>query len=289
MEYVGALVDGVLIGCLFAGVAVGLSLIFGISNLLNLAHGAFIVLGAYLAYALQQGLGIHPFLALPLVGCVGFGLGWLIYRAGGLARIARGPLLMVIVFTFALDLIIVNLITMRYSGTGRSLDLPQFMYGSWEIAGVIVPTSRVLVAIAAIAIVVLINVFIKRTKIGRAIRATRLDREMASLNGVSVTATYAIAFGIGSAAAAVAGVLLAYSYPFQPGIGVEYLIISFAVAIIAGLGRIDGVILGGVFYGVVLSEMSLVLGSGTGRAAAFSLLFVFLLIRPQGMFGSDYY
>ena len=123
--YLGAIVDGILLGGLFAGVAVGLSLVFGIANLLNLAHGAFIVLGAYTALALQQALGLHIFVAAPIAAAIAFMIGWSIYRWGGLARIMQAPILMVIVFTFGLDLVIVHGIAFalrsakpKHSGTG---------------------------------------------------------------------------------------------------------------------------------------------------------------------------
>lgn len=289
MIYVGALVDGLLLGGMFAGVAVGLSLVFGIANLLNVAHGAFIVFGAYLVYALQSWAGLSLFIAVPAAMLASFALGWGIFRWGGLAHISYGPLLMVIVFTFGLHLVMVNAISYFYGAQPRNIQLPRAIFDVWFLGDIIIPVNRVAAAAGGIALTIAMHAILRYTKLGRAIRATRQDREMASANGVDVINIYAVTLGLGCAAAAFAGFLISLGSPIFPEMGMNYLVIAFAVAIIAGFGRIDSVILGGLLYGAVLSVMQVWLSPGLGTAVAFGLLFLLLLIRPQGLFGSQYY
>ena len=154
---------------------------------------------------------------------------------------------------------------------------------------VIVPASRLYTAIAGVLLAFGVDWILRYTKLGRAIRATRQDREMAGLNGVDVGKVYAATVGIGAATAAVAGVLIALGQPITTDISIHYLLIAFAVAIIGGFGRIDAVVIGGILYGILLSVAQLWLGEGLGNAAALGLLFALLLVRPQGLVGSQYY
>lgn len=292
MAYVNAVVNGLLVGGLFAGVGVGLSLIFGICNLLNLAHGAFIVVGAYGAFFLQDSVGITPLFGVVIVALAAYALGVAVYRYGGLSRAAHSAQsspLSVVVFTFGVSLVIVNLVAYHYGGGGRSLDLPGFLGTTWTIGDVVISVSQLVVAVLALAMVAAVDVLIKRTKFGRGIRATRQDAEMASANGVDVPKAYARTFGLGCAATAVAGILITFTQPFGGGMDIHFLLIAFAVVLIGGLGRVDAVVAGGVVYGVLLSVLSVWLGSTYGMAATFALLLVLLLVRPQGILGSEYY
>lgn len=289
MIYFEAAVHGLLLGGLFAAVALGLSLIFGIMNILNLAHGAFIAVGAYVVYVSQTTLGIHPLLSLPLGVLVGFVAGYLIYRWGGTARVARGPVFMVVVYTFGLELIVVNSLAYRYETTSRIVNMPSFMQQTWSILGMRIPAARLYVAIAAVLVTLLINWWIQHTKSGRSVRAVRQDREMAAMNGVDILNTYALTFGIGTAVTALAGVLVSYTAPISPQTGVDYLVAAFAVAIIGGLGNINSIIPAGFLYGVAINVTSVAFGAGIGASITFLLLLIVLLIRPQGLFGSEYY
>jgi branched-chain amino acid transport system permease protein len=287
--YLGAVVDGMLLGALFAGVGVGLSLVFGIANILNLAHGAFVVIGAYAVLALQQRLGLNLFLAVPLAVAFAFALGWAVYLWGGLARIIEGPMLMVVVFTFGLDLLLVHGAAFFYGAQSQAISVPSPLQSVWVLGDVIVPANRLVAGLAGVLLALGVDWILRFTKLGRAIRATRQDRDMARLNGVDVSYIYAATLGIGAATAALSGFLIAIGQPISPDMSTHYLVIAFAVAIIGGFGRLDAVIVGGVVYGIVLSVMQVWLGEGTGNAAALAFLFAVLLVRPQGLFGSKYY
>lgn len=289
MIFLEAVIQGILLGGLYAAIALGLSLIFGIMNILNLAHGAFIVLGAYTAYVLQVTFGLNALASLPVAAVVGFVLGWLIYRWGGLVRLAQGPAFMAVVFTFGLDLVIVNTLANRFETTLRTINTPEFMQQTWQVFGAYITASRLYVAMAAVLLTLLLNWWIQSTRTGRAIRAVRQDREIAALNGVDVVSTYALTFGVGTSVAAISGVFVAFTAPISPETGVSYLVGAFAVAIIGGLGNIRSVIFAGVLYGVTINVSSVAFGAGVGAAIAFALLLVVLLVKPQGLFGSAYY
>lgn len=289
MLYVDAIVQGVLLGLLFAAVALGLSLIFGIMNILNLAHGAFMVFGAYVVYAMQVSFGINPLLALPVAAVLGFIGGWALYRWGGIARVARGPVFMVVVYTFGLDLIIVNALAYRYETTYRIIETPAFLRDTWQVLGIRVPAGRVYVAVLAVALILFVNWWIRNTTSGRSVRAVRQDRDIAAMNGVNVTNTYALTFAIGMAVTALSGVFVSYIAPISTQTGIDYLVAAFAVAIIGGLGNIASIIPAGLLYGIAINVTSVIFGAGIGAALTFLLLFVVLLVRPQGLFGSEYY
>jgi branched-chain amino acid transport system permease protein len=287
--YVAAIVDGILLGGMFAGVAVGLSLVFGIANLLNLAHGAFIMLGAYIVLTLQRRLGIDIFLAVPIAMAIAFMVGWAVYRWGGLSRLMNAPVLMIIVFTFGLDLVLVHGTGMIFGTQSQGLSIPDFMNQVWVWGDVILPASRVYAGLAGVVLAVGVDWFLRFTRLGRAIRATRQDRQMAGLNGVDIGMVYALTIGLGAATAALAGFLIGIGQPITPDMSIHYLIIAFAVAIIGGFGRVDAVVVGGIVYGVLLSVMQVWLGEGLGNAAALAVLFIVLLVRPQGLLGSQFY
>lgn len=286
---VDALVHGVLLGGVYAAVALGLSLIFGVMNILNLAHGGFIVLGSYGIWVLQVYLGIDPLIAVLVTAVAAFGLGYALYRWGGVWHVSKGPVFMAIVLTFGFNLIMVSGIEFLFSNDSQNIEVNRFLEKEIVLFGARFSLAQLLIAVVSLLITLSVHRWIMHTKTGRAIRAVRQNLEVAALNGVNVRQTNAIAFAVGTALAALAGAFLAFIGPFSPHIGESYLTTAFAVAIIGGLGNIQSVIAAGFLYGIVLDVSSYLFGTVYGAVITLFILLVILLIRPQGLFGTEYY
>ena len=277
-------VNAVLLSGILALVALGFSLVWGIMNIVNLAHGAFIVLGAYVTFFMHELLHVDPFISIPASMLVLFTLGWGIQR-GLVNQVIKAPLLATFLLTFGLELVIVNLInfffkadlrsvTTGYSGTGFTLGSVRIPYIRLGALGV----SLVLVAALAW--------YLKRTRTGRAIRATGMDLDAARLTGVKVAAVYASTFAIGAGMAGAAGSLLSMIVPFDPNLGGTYTQRAFAICVLGGLGNVANVVIGAAIYAFVDVFVGARLPS-LSRAVTFAILVILLVLRPQGIAGKS--
>ncbi len=275
--------NAIVLGCLYAAIAAGFSLVWGVLNVINLMHGSFIVLGSYLAWLAYNSLGLSPWYALiaaaPLFFAMGYGL-----QRGLLNRVIAAPVLVTLTMTFGIDLILGNSMIKVFTADFRKLILDPPL-GVWELGRLVMPVDRVLVMVLALALTGLLYLLLRHTRVGRAIIAVRLDRDAARLMGVNVNAVYAYAFGLGAAMAGCAGVLLAMIFPISPLTSGSYLGKAFAVCVLGGLGSVPGAVAGGLFLGLLESFGSLALGPEHGTALSFAVLIVFLLVRPQGLLG----
>lgn len=201
------LIIALVLGCLYACIAIGFSLVWGVLNVINLIHGSFIVLGAYLAWGLYQSLHVSPWYAIVIAAPLFFCLGYIIQRVV-LNRVITAPVLVTLTLTFGLDLILNNAMIYFFKADYRKLTLSPPM-GSVSLFGVVVPVDRLLATAFALALTGILYLILRRLKVGRAIVAVRLDRDAAVLMGVNVKSIYAIAFGLGAALAGCAGVLMA--------------------------------------------------------------------------------
>ncbi|HTJ25164.1 MAG TPA: branched-chain amino acid ABC transporter permease [Candidatus Limnocylindria bacterium] len=286
------LVNGILAGGILGLVALGFSLVWGIMNIINLAYGAFIMLGAYVTYQLFTSFHLDPFLSIPISFAALFVLGYLLGRYV-INWVARAPVLTTFLLTFGLSLLLVNIallvwtsdtvgVTTAYSGANFTLD------------GVTIPWTKLFTLIAALAITGVMQVWLTRSKMGRAIRATAMDIGAAQLSGVRVAQIYAIVFGLGAGLAGVAGTLLSLSYSINPSMGDPFLIKAFVVCVLGGLGSVEGALVGGLTYGIVESfatQLDVTIGSqhisgsGLQDAVALIVLLVVLIVRPRGIMG----
>jgi branched-chain amino acid transport system permease protein len=279
-------VNALLLSGILALVALGFSLVWGIMNIVNLAHGAFIVLGAYTTYYLHTLVGVDPFLTIPVAMAALFCLGFAIQRVL-INQVVRAPILVTFLLTFGLQILIVNLVnyfckadqrsvTVLYSGTG------------FDIGSVRVPYIRLAALGISIALVGATEWFLRSSRPGRAIRATGMDIDAARLTGVNVATIYALTFAIGAALAGAAGSLLSVIVPFDPNFGNIYLFWAFVISVVGGLGSVSNVLIGAtimafvnVFVGARLPQFS--------NAATFAVLVVLLVLRPQGIAGKKFY
>jgi len=275
------ILNGVVLGVIYALVAAGLTLIFGMLDIPNFAHGAFYALGAYVAYTAMMHAGFPlALLAAPLaVGVVGIVLDALFIR-----KLARAGHTYQILFTLGLVMIVQEAIVLIWGPDPLSVDVPHGLGGGIALGVISFPYYRLfLVAIAAL-LIALVWLVLERTKLGAIIRAGIEDPEMVDAIGYDVQRLFTIVFGIGVALAAIAGALILPLRGGQPAMGNELNAISFVVVVIGGLGSFAGAVVGGILVGLVQSLMTLVFPAAD-EVAIFVAMAVVLLVRPQGLFG----
>ena len=287
MLYAQILLNGLLLGGLYACIAVGFSLVWGVLNVINILHGSFVVLGSYIAYFAYVHLGIHPFLSIFISGAVLFVVGYAV-QMGLINRVIAAPVLTTLVLTFGLDLILNNTMLLAFTADYRSVNLENPL-GRRLIGGLVFPLDRLFAMLLAVALTVLLYFTLGRSKIGRAIVAVRMDPQAAALMGVNVPRIFAITFGIGALMAGAAGSLLSLVFPISPLNGTEFLGIAFVVCVLGGLGSITGAIVGGFALGTIQSFGALWIGPEHGLTIAFLLLLLLLIFRPTGLMGRKGY
>lgn len=277
------LINALVLGCLYACIAIGFSLVWGVLNVINLIHGSFIVLGAYLAWGLYQSLHISPWYALLIAAPVFFVFGYLVQRVI-LNRVITAPVLVTLTLTFGLDLILNNAMIYFFKADYRKLTLTPPM-GSVSLFDVVVPVDRLIATVSALALTGVLYLILRRLRVGRAIVAVRLDRDAATLMGVDVNSIYAIAFGLGAALAGCAGVLMALIFPISPLTSTAYLGKAFVVCVLGGLGSVSGALAGGILLALIEGIGSTLIGPAHATTLSFVLLIIFLIVRPQGLLG----
>jgi branched-chain amino acid transport system permease protein len=275
------ILNGVVLGGLYACVAVGFSLVWGVLNIINLLHGSLIVLGAYLAHLAFTALGLHPFLSLPLVAMLLFAFGYLLQRHV-LNHVMTEPVLVTLVLTFGLDLLLYNALVLSFTATPRRIVLD---LGRIEIADVVLPVDRLAAMLLALALTGLLYCLLRGSRLGRAIVAVRMDRDAAILMGIRPRDVYAVTFGIGALMAGAAGCLIAVVFPFSPGLAETLLGKSFVVCVLGGLGTVPGALAGGLALGLIESVFGVWLGPQNATIIGFAVLLLVLLVRPAGLVG----
>ncbi len=277
------LVNGILVGGIYALVALGFSLVWGIMNIINLAHGAFVMLGAYFAYVLFSNWHIDPFFSVPFGFILLFVLGYCIQRFI-INFVVRAPILTTFLLTFGLSLLIVNAVLWFFHGDTKGITT-QYSGSNFSIGPVTIAWIKLWTLVVAVAITGLMQLFLTTSKTGRAIRAMSMDVDAAQLSGVRVAHLYAIVFGLGAGLAGAAGVLVSLSYSLQPSMGDPFVITGFVVCVLGGLGSVQGALVGGLVYGVLEAFGSQYIGTGLQDAVALVVLLIVLIVRPRGILG----
>jgi branched-chain amino acid transport system permease protein len=288
MQQVGQLVvNGLLLGSIYAIVAAGFALVYGVMNVLNVAHGALIMAGAFATYTITTVFGVEPLLVLPITMILLFGLGYVIQRIL-VERVLDYSIFMVFILTYGLDLLLTNIAFGIWGGTLRSVDSALTGEG-FRILGVHLPYVRLIVLAWTTMAIVGLLIFMSKTRLGLAIKATSLDREAAQLAGIDVRQVYGITFGISAALGGAAGCLLSNIYPVTPFMGVPFLTRAFAVAVLGGLGSVTGALYAGFILAAAEIVGVLVLGGGWADGVAFLVLMLVLVLRPQGLLGKKFF
>jgi len=277
------LINGILLGGLYAVMALGLALVWGVLNIVNLAHGAFIMLGAYVSWHLYTYAHIDPFLGLTITAVVMFCVGYALQR-GILNLVVRAPMFNTLLITFGLEVVLTYLAQLAFSADFRTIN-PPYAGHSIFLGPVVVPMVRLMAFGVAIVLTVAMWLFLLHTRLGRAIRATAQNLVAARLYGVEPRHLYAMTFGIGIALAGAAGGLYGTVSQINPYIGATLTAKSFAISIIGGLDNPLGVIVGGLFLGIIESLTALYIGPTFADVASFGVLVLVLIVRPSGLLG----
>lgn len=278
-------VSAVLLAGLYATMAYGLGLIYGVLRVVNLAHGGVIMAGAYLGWILFDRFEVDPYLAIPVVLVAGFALGVAMYRllVRRLPRgAAGGPASLLLLF--GVWLVLRNVAYLLFTGNDRAIRTA-YSSSSLAILGTHVSLTRLVVLAIGLAIAVGLHLLLHRTLLGRAIRAVAQNADSCTLVGIDVDRIYLVTFGIGSALAGVAGVLLATVFSFNPASGSSELLKSFVVVVLGGLGSVSGVVLAALVVAAAEVFAVLILPSYLTTAVGFLLLVLVLVLRPGGLFG----
>jgi branched-chain amino acid transport system permease protein len=282
-----AVINGILFGAVYATIGIGFSLVWGVMNIINVAHGSFIMIGAYLSYTLYAVLGVDPFLSIPLVMAVLFGLAYVIQKFV-LNRVVRGSVFITLTFTFGLQILIANVCLLIWSADYRSVKLPYSSAG-FQIGGVVVPLVRLGIFVVALVLTGLFYLFIRRTKTGIAINATALNFEGAKTVGIDVFNIYAITFGVSAALAGAAGCLISPIMSVNPFVGGPLVGKAFVISILGGLGSTIGALAGGMVLSLVETVGTVFIPSSYQELLGFSVLVLVLVFRPQGLLGKRFY
>jgi len=280
-----ALVSGLLSGFVFALIAAGLSLIFGVMEIVNFAHGEFLMLSMYLSYFLNASLGWDPLAALPLNAVALFLLGVLVYYAL-IRRVLRAPMLAQIFATFGLGVFLQNLAQFLFRPDFRMVGAT-LATGRIALGGVFVSRPQLVAAVGAVLTTGLLYWLLTRTETGKALLATAEDRQAAALMGIDPDRMFALSWGLGAACVGVAGALLSTFYYVFPQVGGIFALVAFVAVALGGFGSVTGAFLGGIVIGAVESLAGVFVAPAVKNIFVFAIYLVVMLVRPRGLLGKQ--
>lgn len=283
-------VSGILVGSLYGLAALGLSLAFGVLKILNVAHGELIMIGGYAAFFLFTGLGMDPLLSLGAVFAILAIFGLLLYalvfnrivKFDGENRIKNSLLL-----GFGLTLILQTIAVRLFTADDRGI-ITGYSSNAWELLGVRFPVVRVIGLVVAVIAVLGMELFLKKTYWGKALRATSEDWMTAALTGINIRRVYLLAFALSAALAGLTGVLIALGFSVNPSMGLQWTLKALIVVVLAGLGSMRGTLLGGILLGLVEAFSSQLFGGEYREIVGLLIFLLVLSLRPQGLFGERY-
>ncbi len=285
-QFIQAIINGVTIGGFYAAMVLGFSIIWGVMGVINLAHGEFVMLGAYITWVLNKEYGWEPFAALLVVIPIMFIVGYLLQKIL-INRIIERPHLISLLVTFGLSIIIANSVKLQYTATPRTVD--SVTRGFWRIGETVTaPKTRTFVLLSALVIMALLHLFLQYTRLGKSIRAAAQNREAARIVGIEIQSVYALTFAICIAITGAAGMLASPTQPIFPFMGPPLTLKAFAITAMSGLGSIPGALLGGLVLGLIevfIATYVPNIGTNLGIISSFVILVIVLVTRPQGLFG----
>ncbi|ADZ72257.1 branched-chain amino acid ABC transporter permease [Polymorphum gilvum] len=278
-----SLLNGLTTGALYALVALGLTLIYGVLHIINFAHGALLMIGLYAVYFLNARFGIDPYVALLIVPPALFALGYALQR-GIITRAGHGRDENILLVTLGLSIVIENLALFAFRSDTRTVDTP-YSFEIVEVLGAFLPLPKVVAFFGALVTAALLWGLMAKTDLGRAIRALAKERKGAKLVGINTEHVYAMSFGLGVGCLGVAACLLLPSYYVTPQVGHGFVLIAFTIVVLGGMGSFVGALVGGLIIGVVEALGGLFLGESLGQIGIFLIFILVLIFRPTGLLG----
>jgi branched-chain amino acid transport system permease protein len=276
--------NGLTTGAVYALIALGLTLIYGVLHIINFAHGAALMVALYGVYFLHQRLGIDPYLSLPVMVPAMFAAGYVLQRLV-IGRASHGKDENVLLVTLGIAIVLENLALFFFKSDTQTIDTP-YTFSTMNILGATISVPKVVAFAGALVVAGLLLLLITRTDLGRAIRAIAKERQGARLVGIDVDHIFAMSFGIGLACLGAAACFLLPAYYVNPQVGNGFVLIAFTIVVLGGMGSFLGALLGGLIIGVVESIGGLWLGESLGQIGIFLIFIAVLLFRPQGLFGA---
>lgn len=277
------LIEGTFTGMIIALIAMGVSLIWGFMYIVNFAHGEILMLGMFISYYFSVKSGLDPLICLPIAAVVMYCFGIVFYKVL-IKRVMNAPMLSQLLLTYALSIVLVNVAQIAFGSDFKTVP-NQVFTGSFSVGGLIISYSKLVPFIICIATAVILYYILNRTQLGRAIKATALNKDAAALVGINPEKAYMRCVGIATATAGIGGVALSYYFYVYPSVGSVFINFGFVACCIGGMGSIPGAVIGGVLMGI----MDTVVGTYTNAAlkylAVFALFLFVVYKRPKGLFG----
>jgi branched-chain amino acid transport system permease protein len=283
LELIQQLVDSLLIGSVYALVAVGLTLIWGVMNIVNFAHGDFLMIGMFIAFWSYTLLHIDPVFSVPICAAALFILGALIYRFV-VSKVMTGPGLAQVVVTFGVSIFLANMAVMLWTPDFRLIENP-LLSGTWSLRGIQLSIPKFAASLGSVLVTLALLLFLKKSKTGKAILAVEMNRESALLMGINTERINALSFGIGSALVGIAGAFLSMYYYIYPQVGGLFGLISFCIVALGGFGSIEGAFIAGILIGFVQTLGGYFFDPAYKYAFVFLVYLITVWIRPQGLLG----
>ena len=279
------LINGVLIGGVYAVMMLGFSVIWGVMRVINLAHGEFLMVGAYITWVLNKSYGWEPFVALIAVIPIMFVFGYVIQRVL-INRVIEKPILISLLVTYGLGIAMASTVKLIYTANPRITET--VLTGYWEMGNVVLPVTKTYVLGFALVMMTGLYLLLQRTRFGKSVRAAAQSKEAARMVGIEIDKVYAVTFAICIALTGAAGMLISPHSSINPFMGVTWTLKAFAITAMSGLGNIPGALMGGMVLGLVENLLATFVpgvGSNIGIISSFVLLVFVLVTRPQGLFG----
>ena len=279
-----AVLNGLLIGAIYALVALGLTLIYGVLHIINFAHGALLSAALFAAFFSFRLLGLDPYVAVFLLAPMFFAIGYALQRFI-IGPASHGDDRNMLLVTLGIAIVVENVLLYSFRADTRTIDVP-YAFQTIDVGWTFLAIPRVVGFVAAFAVALALWFLMTFTDIGRAIRAVAKEKLGAELAGIDVRHVYAVTFGLGTACVAVAACLLIPTYYVNPHVGDAFVLVAFTIVVLGGMGSVPGALIGALLVGVVESLSGLFLGESLGQIGIFLIFIVVLLVRPSGLFGA---
>jgi branched-chain amino acid transport system permease protein len=283
-EFVQTVILGLLIGGVYALLASGLTLIFGVMNVINIAHGSFLILAGFLTYAVWTATGLDPLAAITVTTPLMFAFGWGLYN-GTVRQIRGAPVASSVLLTFGLALVIEGLMGIIWGNTSHSVR-PDYFNQSFRIGEIFLPKAQAYGCLVAVLVLASLYLVLTRTWLGRAIRASAVNPQGAELVGVNVANVSAMTFAVGMASAGAGGSIVSMLYPFLPGSHYQWIARLLGIIVLGGMGSLGGAVVGALVLGVAETLTATYVAPRWATAVPYLIVFLILLARPQGLLGA---